>query len=56
MCLSLCFHVPHCIRWNFSGAMKVVGGIVHDQATADADASIQKRVAIGVGECSSLKF
>ena len=51
MCLSLCFHALHCIWWNFSGAMKVAGEIVHGQATADPDASIEQRMAIGVGEC-----
>ena len=33
--------------------MDVAGGIIHDQASADADTSIQQRLAIGVGESIS---
>ena len=51
-----CLHCTHRVmfsdlyRCKFPGAMDVVGGVIHDQATADPDASIQQRLAIGVGE------
>lgn len=30
--------------------MNTAGGIIHDQADADTDASIQERIAIGIGK------
>lgn len=42
------------LQWcSLPGVMDVAGGIIHDQAEADADTSIQQRLAIGVGESRS---
>ena len=34
--------------------MNTAGGIIHDQAEADTDASIQERIAIGVGQLNQM--
>ena len=31
------------------GVMNTAGGIIHDQAEADTDATISERIAIGIG-------
>lgn len=38
----------------YIGVMNTAGGIIHDQAEADTDASIQERIAIGVGQLNQM--